>query len=150
ELNASLRGRAYGLLMLLPPALYLGRAEAWLSAFQDYAWRVAPTAQRHVVNAAGRAICLAHLGLVDEARALIGPRLDQLERSGGDEEIHVTPLVMLLQAAVLLDHRPAARFLSTRLECLAHLAIGDWFYTCPARHLGDAAALVGDRAAAHA
>jgi DNA-binding CsgD family transcriptional regulator len=151
ELNAPVRGRAYRLLMLLPPALYLGRAEAWLSAFQDYSWRVGVAAQRHVVTVAGRAICLAHLGRVDEARAVIGPQLDRLERNSGDEEeIQITPLIMLLQAAVLLDHRPAARFLTAQLESLAHLSIGDWVYTCPARHMGDAATLMSDFVAARA
>jgi hypothetical protein len=31
---------------------------------------------------------------------------------------------------------------------VAHLAVGRFFYSCVARHLGDAAALLGDRAAA--
>jgi ATP/maltotriose-dependent transcriptional regulator MalT len=52
--------------------------------------------------------------------------------------------------SVAVGHRGAARALIARLAGVAHLAIGDWFYTCLGRHLGDAAALLGDPAGARA
>jgi DNA-binding CsgD family transcriptional regulator len=56
---------------------------------------------------------------------------------------------MLLQAGVLLGHRAAALGLSARLASVADLAMYMGSGTsCIARHLGDAAALLGDRAAA--
>jgi hypothetical protein len=94
---------------------------------------------------------------MEEGRALVTPLLDQAEAGGGENEMLVPDLapihdlVPLLHAAVLFEHRGAARVLSDPLAGVAHLSISDWrFPTCLARHLGDAAALLGDRAAARA
>jgi DNA-binding CsgD family transcriptional regulator len=57
-------------------------------------------------------------------------------------------MVLLLHAAVSLGHREATQVLSERLACVAHVCITDFAYTCVARHLGDAAVLLGDRASA--
>jgi ATP/maltotriose-dependent transcriptional regulator MalT len=57
---------------------------------------------------------------------------------------------MLLQAAVVVEHRAAAKALATRLASVAHLTGEISIQTCVGRHLGDAAALVGDRTAARA
>jgi ATP/maltotriose-dependent transcriptional regulator MalT len=98
---------------------------------------------------AARALCLGQLGRVEEARAVVGPLLD----AGGssDDELTTAPLALLLQVAVVLEHQAAARTLAARLACVAQLTAADHpIYTCIARHLGDAAALVGDRAAARA
>jgi DNA-binding CsgD family transcriptional regulator len=54
----------------------------------------------------------------------------------------------LLAAAVALNHREAARALIRQLACVAHLSAIGWLPMCFARQLGDAAALVGERAAA--
>jgi DNA-binding NarL/FixJ family response regulator len=66
-----------------------------------------------------------------------------------DEELVTVSLVLLLQAAVVLDEREAAQALAARLACVANLTVADSdLCTCIARHLGDAAVLLGDRAAA--
>jgi hypothetical protein len=54
-------------------------------------------------------------------------------------------LVNLLEAAIAVGNRRAARVLMARLDCVAHPSSGPVFQTCIARHLGDAAVLVGDR-----
>ena len=59
-------------------------------------------------------------------------------------------LTLMLQAAIALEHREAARALAAQLACVAHLATGDWVPTCLARHLGAAATLNGDRMSARA
>jgi ATP/maltotriose-dependent transcriptional regulator MalT len=87
---------------------------------------------------------------LEEARALVGPLLEEIAGSSGDDETPVSQLVLLLQAAVALDHRRAASALIARLECVAHLSSFVTFQTCIARDLGEAAALSGDRAAARA
>jgi DNA-binding CsgD family transcriptional regulator len=152
ELGASVRGRFFGLIMLISPVLYLGRAKIWLSALEDYnrlagvPWYV----QSGPTVVALRAICLAQLARVEEGRALVTSVLDEAEARGGENEMGIHHLVPLLQAAVLFEHRGAARVLSDQLACVTHLAISAWqFPTCPARHLGDAAVLLGDRATAH-
>jgi ATP/maltotriose-dependent transcriptional regulator MalT len=143
--------------MLLAPAIYLGRAEAWLTAFDEYAGLIGPGALGGTAafaaaprNRSDRAVCLAQLGRLDEARALVGPLLDEIAASSGDDERPLATLIHLLQAAVAVDHRAAARVLVARLDCVAHLAFGETFYTCVGRHLGEAALLLGERAAAHA
>jgi DNA-binding CsgD family transcriptional regulator len=86
---------------------------------------------------ADRALCLAQLGRIDEARTLIRPLLDDVEGNIDDELLIAHPL-LLLQAAVVFKHQAAAKALVARLACVAHVAI-DRFYTGVARHLGDAA-----------
>jgi len=149
ERGASLRGRQFGVAMLLPAALELGRSQSWLTAYQDYAARAGPFSQSANFVAA-HAMCLAHLGRLEQARALVEPVLDQVERGNTGVEDQLTWKAMLLQAAVAVGHRGAARALVARLACVAHLAIGDWFYTCLGRHLGDAAVFLGDPAGARA
>jgi DNA-binding CsgD family transcriptional regulator len=144
ESGARVRARLFGLRLLIGPALYLGRPEIWLDAFNEYAGPLA--LDRAFVITAPRAMCLAQLGRVEEARALVGPLLDQ--EGGDDEEVPIAFLVILLQAAVVLEHRPAAQALAARLASVAHLANAEQFYTCVGRHLGDAAKLVDERAAA--
>ncbi len=94
---------------------------------------------------AARALCLAQLGRTEEARTIVGPLLDV--EGSSDEELITESLVLLLQAAVDLDERVAARALAARLACLAHLIVPERCM-CVARHLGDAALLLGDRATA--
>jgi DNA-binding CsgD family transcriptional regulator len=146
ESGARVRGRQFGVLMLFAPALYLGRADTWLIAFDEHPGRARLASLDFSRFTPARAICLAHLGRVGEARTLVGPLLDDLE--GGIGEYPLGSLVTLLQAAVVLEHRAAAQALAARLACVAHLTGDNLLYTCVARHLGDASALAGDRAAA--
>jgi DNA-binding CsgD family transcriptional regulator len=151
ELGASLRGRELGLHLLIAPALYLGRPEMYLTAFEEHAQLAGAGVPS--LHRGARAACLAELGRLDEARALVGPVFDTIAAGGGDDEIPILgatiQLVMLLQAALALGHRRAARALAARLECIAHLSIVV-YNTGVARHLGEAAALDGERTAAHA
>jgi DNA-binding CsgD family transcriptional regulator len=149
EAGASVRARFFTLSILLPPALHLGRADAWLQAFEEFevlADRASPT----LLFDRARAICLAHLGRADEARKLVGPQLDQIAVGSREDETPVFGLLWLLQAAIGIEDRGAAQALTARLSSAAHLSLGEGSYTCVARHLGDGAALVGDRAAARA
>jgi DNA-binding CsgD family transcriptional regulator len=150
EAGASIRGRGDAVRLLLSPALYLGRADLWLTAFDEAAASLARPglAFAFFTGTAMRAICLAQLGRVEEARTLVGPLLDDIE--GIDEERRIVELIMLLQAAVAVEHQAAAQALAAHLTCVSHLTGEVPMRTCFARHLGDAAALVGDRAAARA
>jgi DNA-binding CsgD family transcriptional regulator len=153
ELGASRRGRMLGLQVLLSPARYLGRAETWLAASDEFVGLGGvhgPVGLAGPGGAGARASCLAEVGRLDEARALVGPRLDEIAGSRGDDELPIADVVRLLQAAVALGHRGAASVLMARLECVAYLSTDVRQLTCVARELGDAAVLVGDRAAARA
>ncbi len=101
-------------------------------------------------SAAARALCLAQVGRRDDARTLVRPLLDAATYGSIDDEAPFGPLVLLLQAAVALKDQAAAQALTARLGCVAHLSGDTTVFTCVGRHLGDAAALAGDRAAARA
>jgi DNA-binding CsgD family transcriptional regulator len=160
ELGASLRGRQFGLALLFGPTIYLGLADAWLTALRQFDVVAGPFSQTPGSwFSTARAVCLAHLGRVDEARAIIGEQLDQASCVEDGEtmavrterlwEGHMGGHVLLLQVAVALEHRGAAQALSKRLASVSHLSNGGHlWWSCLGRHLGDAAALVGDRAAA--
>jgi DNA-binding CsgD family transcriptional regulator len=151
ESGQSVRGRDITLLWLVAPAIYLGRAETWLATFDEYTRLVPQVSQAWSAFVPTRAVCLAHLGRVEEASAVVVPLLDEIEPTTSDDGRPTAVLVMLLQAAVLLGHRAAAVGLSARLERVAHVAAYPGTgSSCIARHLADAAALVGDRAAARA
>jgi DNA-binding CsgD family transcriptional regulator len=146
ELGAPERGRHFNIHLVLPLALYLGRGLDWLRLYEEYAALAGPRGPFAVVIA-NHAVGLAHLGRLDEAEALVGPWLDQDGDSIGEVDL-ISTQVLLLQAAILLGNKRAAATLTNRLSCVAHLAGGDWFYTCVGRHLGDGALLCGDLVAA--
>jgi predicted ATPase/DNA-binding NarL/FixJ family response regulator len=149
ESGATIRGQLYGLRQLLAPALYLGRPGIWLSAFNEYAGPAGmdrPGWPFVITLAAARAMCLAQLGRMEEARTLVGPLLDQ--EGSFEQEVPIGLLVVLLQAAIVVEYRAAAKALAERLAGVAHLPTAEQFWTCPGRHLGDAAMLAEDRAAA--
>jgi hypothetical protein len=120
--GAAVSSRQVALTMLLPSAIYLGRAEVWLAAYDEFAELAGPAAQA-VEFSDARAICLAHLGRLDEARGLVGARLEHVEQRPDVDELPVHTLVWLLEAAALLGEQPAALALSARLACIAHLSI---------------------------
>jgi ATP/maltotriose-dependent transcriptional regulator MalT len=150
ETGASARGRQLALQTLLAPTLYLGQAQNWLATFDEYVGQARLGWPQISAFAASRAICLAQLGSLEEARSLVGTLLDKVETGSSEGEMATNGLLYLLEAAVLLEHQGAARALSEQLACVADLTFGDSFQTCVARHLGDAAALLGDRAIARA
>jgi len=96
------------------------------------------------------ALGLMHLGRRSEAQALAGPLLDEEAARTGDDDRDMDLLIRILQVAIALEHREAARSLAAKLACVAHLSTGQWDPTCLARHLGAAAALNGDRMSARA
>jgi class 3 adenylate cyclase/DNA-binding CsgD family transcriptional regulator len=95
-----------------------------------------------------RMLCLAHAGHHDEARALV--REFVVARRWGEPETAAptTGLLACLEASVLGDDREMAALLSARLAGVASLACPFFSFTCVARHLGAAAALLGDAGAA--
>ncbi|HEY32030.1 MAG TPA: AAA family ATPase [Dehalococcoidia bacterium] len=91
-----------------------------------------------------KTFCLAHLGhaaevmeelwLMTTMRSNIDP--DQDETSASQD-------VLMLEAAVLVNHQEAADFLLKRLSGSRIHTTGIWHNTCMDRHLGAAAALLG-------
>ena len=125
------------------PLLYLGRAEEALSAprmpSRDSGWSSLLRARRHDSR---RALCLAHLGRMGEAREALHVALDQHQIGPDKDETPASELVNLLEAAVLMEDPETAALLVGRLNGLdPQIAVeGTW----PARHLGAAAAMLGN------
>jgi len=153
SVGASLRGLAHTFVTQLELTLLLGRPADGLSKLDGYIARWPPAGDNAFTPPAlvvGRALALVALGRLAQARSLAGPLLDRLpgmdfEDSWG-EIIH---LVLGLQCAIALEHRPAARALTAQLECVAHVSIEPWAMTSVPRQLAAASVLTGDLAAAH-
>ena len=125
------------------PLLLLGRADAAPAGLmeEDRSGAAEPTDV-----SPRRALCLAHLGHRLESQVLLDKHLQKLSpRSGG--ETSLPDLAELLETATLLEDVTAADILVDRLAELASL-ITVPAVTCIARHLGAAAMLSEDWAAA--
>ena len=111
------------------PLLYLGKGEDAL--------QIAIFPQQ-------KALCLAHRGRHEEVTALLEELVLARPGIGSDADETGTELdILLLEAAVLAEHREATglllrRFAGTKLRTTDH-----YYTTCIARHLGAAAALLG-------
>ena len=86
------------------------------------------------------ALCLAHLGRYEEALVSLRQQLADLK----EDEVPTLQLVLLLETAVLLEDAESAEILAAALSVVAHLTSANLSQTCPARHLGAAAALLGE------
>lgn len=123
--------------------LLLGRGEELLAALPR-AFRIDGSEEQLLAVDAREALALVHLGRVPEARAALGRVLTQYSIGLEGDERAAPFLTFLLEAAVLVGDREAAALLAGHLGVLAPLP---WLYlaqTCPARHLGAAAALLGE------
>ena len=149
ESGACIRGRMFMLMVSLWPSLMTGRAEEWLAALHDYT-RLPGASAAEALFAPMAALCHAHLGRLDTARALVGWQLDEKGARSDPEYRQLIVLLSLLETAILLRHAPSAAALARDLESIAALAAGDRAYTSVARLLGAAAASAGDRAKARA
>jgi DNA-binding CsgD family transcriptional regulator len=80
----------------------------------------------------------------------VAPVLDEIAAGTGKDEtrMRVHLLTVLLQAAIAVQHRGAASVLMANLDSVAELSMAWTAHTCLARHLGDAAVMLGERAAA--
>ena len=132
ESGARIRGRLFMLLLSLCPSLVTGRAEEWLAALHDYT-RLPGASTAEALFAPMAALCHAHLGRLDTARALVGRQLDEEGARSGPEYRHLMVLLSLLETAILIRHEPGAAALARDLEFIADLSAGDRVYTSVAR-----------------
>ena len=92
------------------------------------------------------AVRLAHLGRATEALAALSPFLSDTKGPSGDQA-PASGLVLCLETAVLLDERETAAHLAPMLSGLVATQSLHFLHSV-ARHLGGAAALLGDQLAA--
>ena len=146
ELGSPVAGRREARIVTFRPLLYLGRAEEALAARFETRRGAGRAEEAETWFSLGeRLVCLAHLGRFDEARAELGPALERLALTEGDDERPIRLLAPLLETAVLVGDRQAAGLLAPRLADLP----GEHSYmTGVALLVGRACALLGDREAA--
>ncbi len=95
-------------------------------------------------------LALAHLGRDDEVVAILKQQV--VPRSGigtAEDETATVSDIVHLESAVLVGHRKAAELLLRRLAGSNVHITHPLYKTCPARHLGAAAALLGRPEEAH-
>ena len=139
ELGSAVFGRFIGAAVKYRPLMYLGRAEEALGS----------TSQLRDVDSALRSICLVHLGRPAEAQETLREALQGLDIEAEEDETSLRRLKPLLELAVSLADRDAVAALAPRLAGLdkyAPFAAG----SSDGRHLGGAAALLGDHKGARA
>ncbi len=130
----------------LPARLYLGRPQQGLDSLRRMQEAVLGTRGDQLL--AG--LCLAHLGRNGEARAILEDYIRESHGAPGPAS-SVRVLRLALDLAVQLRDGDAARLVVGVLAPLAdQLSTGGRDLGCIGRHLGDAAALLGDREAARA
>jgi len=96
--------------------------------------------------------CLAHLGRYAEVTEMLERWvMARPDIGSADDETVVWQDIASMEAAVLAGHRQAAELLLRRLAGSSVRTTGMWLTTCPGRHLGAAAVLLGrpDEARAH-
>jgi DNA-binding CsgD family transcriptional regulator len=139
--------------MTLLPLLYLGRVEEAEIA-HAHTVRLSDLTDDSLLThsggsfAATRALVLAHGNRDDEAREVIHRTLQRLRIGIEDDETPAWSLVYLLEAATRAGDREAAAVLMARLAPIGSVVSSFGTATCVTRHLGAAAALLGDRAEA--
>ncbi|MGE3598851.1 MAG: LuxR C-terminal-related transcriptional regulator, partial [Dehalococcoidia bacterium] len=124
--------------------LHLGRAKEALALRADIAslTGLKDLQRLFVVHLALR---LAHLGERSQARELIAGYVAERDLGATTDATQTFALILLLEAAVMLDDQELAALVARRLAPLADCATADWALTTVARHLGAAAVLLGQR-----
>jgi len=130
------------------PLLYLNRAKEALEAVTETGPLAGDAAEQGFAGwliRSRRTLVLACVGRLDEARAAM-TRLLAEQRAASEDHLSTPNMgVPLLETAVVLRDREAAALLFRRLQPVSSLAYGGISLTCVARHLGDAAVLLGER-----
>ena len=151
ELGISGTGRLMAEHLLFRPLLYLDRGEEALAALPEAERLVGSPTFSSPVRFGWSALCLAHMGRLAEAKAQLSEYLEQLNLSPEEDDTPAVILATLLETAVLVEDREAASVLAKRLIGNVALSNSNSLHLVNvARHLGRAAALLGDRTTARA
>ena len=131
------------------PLLHMGRGEEALAASGE--WADLPGVDTPEGYRIITALMRAHLGQTAEAREVLQRQVAEPFLNIEDENLSTYALVWLLELAILVGDRGLCSIMAERLAPAANLSTVYLMGTCPARHLGAAAALLGehDRAREH-
>jgi tetratricopeptide (TPR) repeat protein len=141
-------GRLYASQFARRPLLYLGRPEEAAASLDELRPPIS-TDDVWPLNL-WQGVCRAYAGRDAEAQAELNRFLSLHDVASDRDATPLYLLVYLLEIAVLVGDLAAAAMLSARLTPTASLATADLIATTPGRHLGAAAALLGERERAQA
>jgi tetratricopeptide (TPR) repeat protein len=134
ELGLSLFGIIVDLLTSRIPKLYLGKIDEIVHLLADFYTE----SEKHLyLN------FLAHAGQLEEVTEILEKSIIKCQGiASADSEFHAYLYIFWLEAAVIVGHRRATELLLSRLENCNLRTCGLYYPTCPARHLGAAAAFL--------
>ena len=142
ELGAAVMGQVIASVMGFRPLLYLGRGDEAMAAVGEPS-RLSEA--EDTINLGSLSVMLrAHLGPLDQAEDGLRRLMTKHKVALENENLPTYLLVILLEAAVLIEDRELCTVLAQRLAPAAFLSNAYVAWTCPARHLGAAAALLGE------
>ncbi|HLF07967.1 MAG TPA: protein kinase [Dehalococcoidia bacterium] len=121
--------------------VHLGRGEEALASVG--AAREMAGVEAAVAEEAQTARLLAQIGRSAEAREMLRRLLAELNVAQEENETFTGTLLHLLEAATLLEEREATLVLSQLVDSVRTMSLWRGTYTCPARLLGAASALLG-------
>ena len=152
ELGNSLSALTFANTATSTARLHLGRGKEALNNLREATRRAGGEPGTNLAILA--ALDLAHAGRLDEANSALGEVMSRVHISEEAEHVPFRTLTALLEIAVLVKNREAADILADKLAVIPSLLSfghGSIFHnTSVARHLGAAAALLGDREKAKA
>ena len=142
ELGAPVQGQVLASFISFRPLLYLGRGDEAMAAVGKPS-RLSE-AEDTIILESISVMLRAHLGPVDQAEDGLRRLMTKHHVALENEILPAYLLVTLLEAAVLIEDRELCTVLAQRLAPAAFLSNASVAWTCPARHLGAAAALLGE------
>ena len=142
EPGTEIRGWRYAVISTVRPLVYLGRAEEALDSLPQSSW--VEDVELTGVAPLLRALCLAHMGRRTEATDIFRRFTTESGIGTEDSETNAHLPVIYLETAVMTEERDAVAPAEDRVAGIASYAGVLGTYTCPARHLGAAAALLGE------
>ena len=148
ELGAPAMGQTHFTMGSFRPLLYLGRGDEALAAMGETA-RLAEAEDTYLFESMS-VMLRAHVASLDDAEYGLRRLMTKHHIAPDQENLAAHLLVMLLETAVLIEDRELCSVLAQKLAPAAFLSNAFIAYTCPARHLGAAAALLGESEKARA
>ncbi len=124
------------------PLVHMGRGEEALTAQGEAAELVGVETIGFIE--VRKALIQAHLGQTAEAREALQDLVADPSLGLEDEDLPTHVLAVLLETVILVGDRELCSVLAERLAPAANLSSEYFANTCPARHLGAAAALLGE------
>ena len=143
ELGAPVRGRQFASRASRRPLLLMGRGEEALATIGE-ATELTGVESEGSRTSLASVLMRAHLGRTTEAREALRGLVAEPRFGFDDETLRTQELVLLLEIAILVADRELCSVLVGRLASAANLSNAYQVGTCPARHLGAAAALLGE------